>query len=319
MQTHFFDLYRRLIRIRLVEEAIVQEHPLQQMRCPIHLSLGQEAIAAGAVASLKTSDAILSSHRSHAPYIAAGGNLFAMFAELYGKGNDCCNGRGGSMHLVDLKVGFWASIPIIASALPIATGLAFGFKMQKKTHVSMAFFGEGATEAGAFHESLQYAAIKQLPIIYICENNRLVTCSPYSERRPKNFKIHELAKAYGISSYSGDGNDIFNVHKVCSEAVKHARLGKGASFLEFNTYRYKEHCGPNDDHHLPYRSKEELMLWKKRCPIVLAQNELIKLGISTVELEKIYSEEKNTVDTALKQAQEAPFPCSKTASSHIYA
>lgn len=319
METHFFDLYRRLIRIRLVEEVIAQEYPAQQMRCPLHLCLGQEAISAGTVATITTSDAILASHRSHGPYIAAGGDLVALFGELYGKENGCCNGRGGSMHLVDIKAGFWGSIPIVASALPIATGIAFGFKMQKKTCVSMAFFGEGATEAGAFHESLQYAALKQLPVIYVCENNGFVTYSPYEERRSKNFESHELAKAHGVFGYSGDGNDVFSVHKVCSDAVKRARQGKGPSFLEFNTYRWKEHCGPNDDHHLPCRSEEEFISWKKRCPVVLAQKELAKLGVAKDELEKIYDEEKETVEIAVQHAQKAPFPCSKTVSNNVYA
>lgn len=319
MKSKLIHLYRRLIRLRLVEETIAQEYPKQKIRCPMHLCLGQEAISVGAAAALTRQDALFGTHRSHGPYVASGGNLNAMFLELYGKSGGCCNGRGGSMHLMDLNAGFFGAIPIVGSTLPIATGVAFAFQMQNKPLVSMIIFGEGATEEGVFHESIQFAVFKKLPVIFVCENNGFSVNTPLEERRPKNLILHELAKAHGANTYSGDGNDVLSIYHACVEAVERARLGEGPSFLEFDTYRWMEHCGPYDDHHLPCRSQEKFDHWKKRDPVLLAEKTLVEHGISLQELEQIKNEEYENILRALQNAQEAPFPKLETALNGVYA
>lgn len=319
MKSELINLYSKLMRLRLVEETIAHEYPKQEIRCPIHLCLGQEAISVGATAALTAQDALFGTHRSHGPYVASGGDIRAMFAELYGKAGGCCNGRAGSMHLMDLKAGFWGSIPIVGSTLPIATGVAFAFQMQNKPLVSMIIFGEGATEEGVFQESIQFAVLKKLPVIFICENNGFSVNTPLEERRPKDFELDELVKAYGISTYHGDGNDVLSIYNTCRTAVEQARLGAGPSFLEFDTYRWMEHCGPYDDHHLACRSQEEFDIWKQRDPVMIAEKILVEYGISLQELEQIKKEEHANILKALQYAQDTPFPQPATASNGVYA
>ena len=319
MQTKLASLYRKLVRLRLVEEIIAVDYPNQKMRCPMHLCLGQEAISVGAAATLSDVDALFGTHRSHGPYVAAGGDLEVMFLELYGKAGGCCNGRGGSMHLVNKDVGFWGSVPIVGSTLPIATGAAFAFQMQKKDAVSMIIFGEGCTEEGVFHESVQFAVLQKLPIVFVCENNGFSVNTPLEERRPKGFVLHELVKGHGLKTYHGDGNNVLDVYNACFKAVEDARLGLGPSFLEFETYRWMEHCGPHDDHHLFCRSQKDFERWKKRDPLLVAEETLSAQGILLSELEQIKNEENYFVLKAFENAQGAPFPDSETASLNVYA
>ena len=172
------DLYYKMLRIRLVEEKISELYAEQEMRCPVHLSIGQEATAVGICAHLQKEDLVLSAHRAHAHYLAKGGDLKAMISELYGKETGCAMGKGGSMHLIDLNSGFFASVPIVGSTIPIATGVAWAFKMKKRSNITAVFLGDGATEEGVFHESLNFAALKQLPIVFICENNGWAVSTP---------------------------------------------------------------------------------------------------------------------------------------------
>ena len=320
MKIPYEDIFRRLIRIRLVEEAIALEYPQQQMRCPVHLCLGQEAISAGAAAALTKDDALWGTHRSHGPYIGALGDVYAFFAELYGKADGCCAGRGGSMHLIDKKAGFWGAVPIVGSTIPIATGAALAFAMKRIPRVSMIIFGEGATEEGVFHESVQFAVLKKLPIVYVCENNRFAVNTPWEQRRPKGLSLTKLASAHGMKSLADDGNDVFAVYKACAEAVHNARNGEGPAFLEFETYRWVEHCGPYDDHHLPCRSAPDFAAWKERCPVHLAEQYLIQQQAMSPEvLTQIRCEESERIQTALSAAQKADLPAPQCANSLVYA
>lgn len=318
--TPYIELYQRLYLTRVVEETIARVYAEQQIRCPMHLCIGQEAISAGACGAVEKNDAIFATHRSHGPYIAGGGDLRKLFAELYGKKTGCCAGRGGSMHLTDLNAGYWAAVPIVGSTIPIATGVALAFQMQKKRNVSIVFLGEGATEEGVFHESIQYAALKKLPIIYVCENNGFSVCTPLSERRAPNLKIYELAKAHGLPAKQNDGNNAIAVYHDVKEAVEYARSGGGATFLEFATYRWLEHCGHLDDHHLPCRSPEEFTKWKKRCPVAYMQNFLLdNHHINQAELSRIEKESNDEVNAALIQAQTDDFPEIALAPQKVYA
>ena len=246
-----------MLYIRLVEEEIARIYPEQEMRCPVHLSIGQEAIAVGICENLSQDDFIMSNHRSHAHYLAKGGNLSKMLAEIYGKQTGCCNGKSGSMHLIDLSQGFLGAVPIVGSCLPIATGVAFGTKIKKMDNITTVFFGDGAVEEGVFHESLNFASLKQLPIVFICENNFFSVYSPLSVRQPSNREIYLLAKSHGIESFQGDGNNVLEVYQLMEKAIEIIRKGNGPVFLELKTYRWREHCGPYYDNHLGYRTEEE--------------------------------------------------------------
>jgi len=312
----FFDM----LRIRSVEEAIAGTYPEQEMRCPVHLSIGQEAVAAGVCAALKTEDRIMSTHRAHAHYLAKGGDLKAMLSEIYGRAAGCSSGKGGSMHLVDLKVNMMGSTPIVGSSLPVAVGTAFGARLQGLNHVTAVFFGEGMTEEGVFSESLNFAALKNLPIVFICENNLYSVYSPLSVRQPARRDRVALAKAHGITALSGDGNDVEAVYFLASQAVERARRGKGPSYLEFTTYRWREHCGPNYDNDIGYRSEAEFLRWRKKCPIVRQRNRLLnKKILSGPEISRKMKTINQEIAEAFSFAKASPFPDKKTLLENVYA
>src|SRR5207249_1080843 len=202
------EFYWNMLRIRLVEERIAEMYPQQEMRCPVHLCIGQEAIAVGVCAALDNTDYVTGGHRSHGHYLAKGGDLKAMVAELYGKATGCCEGKGGSMHLVDLPVGFLGAVPIVGSTIPLAVGAAFGAMMRSEKRVAVPFFGEGATEEGVFHESINFAALKKLPVVFVCENNNYSVYSHISVRQPANREVYSVAEGHGVESLQGDGNDV---------------------------------------------------------------------------------------------------------------
>ncbi|HVX64087.1 MAG TPA: thiamine pyrophosphate-dependent dehydrogenase E1 component subunit alpha, partial [Pirellulales bacterium] len=192
-------LYRSMLRIRLIEEGIAAHYAEQQMRCPVHLCIGQEAVAAAVCERLDRADQALSTHRAHGHYLAKGGDLRAMLAEMHGKATGCASGMGGSMHLIDLEAGFLGAAPIVGSTIPIAVGVAFGVSMRRERRVVVAFFGEGATEEGAFHEALDFAALKRLPVLFVCENNLYSVYSPLAVRQSQGRKVHRLAQAHGVA------------------------------------------------------------------------------------------------------------------------
>jgi pyruvate dehydrogenase E1 component alpha subunit len=302
-------LYELMVRVRRVEEKIVELYPEQEMRCPVHLSIGQEAAAAGACAALEPSDHAYSTHRSHGHYLAKGGSIRAMMAELYGKATGCCKGKGGSMHLVDLSVGYMGSTPIVGSSIPIGVGDAFAAVMQGKKRVTMVFFGEGATEEGVFHESVNFAVLKKLPVVFVCENNLYSVYSPMSVRQPDHREVYSVAKGHGIDCHQGNGNDVAAVHEACVRAVRKARDGGGPSFLEFKTYRWREHCGPNFDNDIGYRTVEEYEVWRKRCPVEAFEKRYSAEGVVTAaQMAEIRARIDKEIDEAVKFAKASPFP-----------
>ena len=260
-------LFESMLRIRLVEESIANKYSEQKMRCPTHLSIGQEAIAVGVCANLTSQDQVLSTHRAHAHYLAKGGCLNSMMAEIYGKASGCSKGMGGSMHLIDTSVGFMGSTAIVGNTIPVAVGLALEKKLTRKKSIACVFFGDGATEEGAFYESVNFAIIHSLPILFICENNLYSVYSGLEVRQPVDRKIYKMVRAMGISAQHGNGNDVEEV----SRKVKHAKTmilkSGGPQFLEFDTYRWREHCGPNFDNNIGYREESEFLKWKKKDPL----------------------------------------------------
>lgn len=313
-------LYRQMLRIRKVEETIAELYPEQEMRCPVHLCIGQEAVPVGICANLLPTDYIFSAHRSHGHYLAKGGNLDSMIAELYGKKTGCSGGNGGSMHLVDIEAGFLGSTPIVGSTIPIAVGVAFASVSREEKCVVVVFFGEAAIEEGVFHESVNFAALKKLPVLFVCENNLYSVYSSLSVRQPKGREVYTLAEGHGIISYQGDGNDIFEVFNLAQEAITKIRMGEGPMFLELKTYRWREHCGPNFDNHLGYRTEQEFEEWKKQCPLKRFREHLLdKKLMRDADFDQIDSEIGAEIKRAIQFAKESPFPEEHLLLKHVYA
>ena len=312
-------LYYKILRIRMVEERIAELYPEQEMRCPVHLSIGQEAIPVGVCAHLKKTDIVFSAHRAHAHYLAKGGDLKAMIAELYGKETGCAMGKGGSMHLVDLKAGFFAAVPIVGSTIPIATGVAWGFKMKKANNITVVFLGDGATEEGVFFESMDFASLKSLPILFVCENNFYSVYSNLQVRQAQNRDICKLSESHGIKSYKGNGNDVKNVYNLAEKAINYINNNKSPAFLEFETFRWLEHCGPNWDDELNYREDGELLKWMEACPLKSFENEILKLGIMQKDdISKLKNKISKEINNAFDYANESPFPKIDILNQHIY-
>ena len=309
-----------MLRIRLVEEKIVELYPKQEMRCPVHLSIGQEAAAVGACAALGPRDYALSAHRSHAHYLAKGGDLKAMMAEIYGKATGCCRGRGGSMHLIDGESGFVGATPIVGATIPIAVGTAFASMLRGEPRVSVAFLGDAAVETGAFHESASFAALKKLPVVFLCENNLFSVYSPLSVRQPAGREIFEMARGQGMASVQGDGNDVEEVLRLSAEAARRARAGEGPSFIELKTYRWREHCGPDYDNHLGYRDEADAESWKKRCPLDVLKGRMLREGLAKdADFERLRVRISSEIEEAVRFALESPFPAPDELMDHIYA
>jgi pyruvate dehydrogenase E1 component alpha subunit len=313
-------LYRSMLRIRLVEEQIAEAYGQQEMRCPVHLSIGQEACAVGVAAASRKNDVFMSGHRCHAHYLAKGGDLRAMVAELYGKESGCTSGRGGSMHLVDMSCGFFGAAPIVGSTIPVAVGTAFSAMLRGLDRVSVVFFGEGATETGSFHESLMFAALHRLPVLFVCENNLYSVYSPMSVRQPAGRDLCANARALGVESRSGDGNDVEQVHAIAQNAIASIRSGAGPAFLEFSTYRWREHCGPNYDNDIGYRTTKEFEIWRDRCPLAIAERRLSERGADTAALRARHEMDiRREVAAAFEFAKAAAFPPRHAAFERVYA
>jgi len=310
--------YYDMLRIRLVEQKIAEVYSEQEMRCPVHLSVGQEAPAVGVCNALSNSDFALSTHRSHAHFLAKGGNLKAMLSELYGKETGCCGGKGGSMHLNEPAIGFYA-VPIVGSTIPIGVGIGLGFKMQHKSQVSVAFFGDAATEEGVFSESLNYAALGKLPVLFVCENNLYSVYSPISVRQPPERDLTKIAGSYGIEAYRCDGNDVVSIYNAALNAIDKARNGDGPTLLELTTYRLLEHCGPNNDNHLGYRSEEEYDYWKSNDPLKKLGEKLNRGKKSNKEIQDMTDTINSEIDEAFAYAKSASYPEAAALYTHIYA
>ena len=314
------ELLRRIKRIRHVEEEIARRYPEGKMRCPTHLSVGQEGVAAAVGFALSKDDLAVSGHRAHAHYLGKGGNLNAMLAEIYGKATGCCGGKGGSMHLVDESVGFMGSTAIVAGTVPVGVGLAYGMKLKKTQQVSCVFHGDAVVEAGVFFESVNFAVLKNLPVLFVCENNLYSVYSPLSVRQPPGRSITKMVSGLGIESHSGDGNDAGSVYQMTSDAIGRIRSGQGPQFLEFSTYRWREHCGPFYDNDIGYRTEEEFNEWKTKDPLFRLQSKLEGNGtLSSSAADQIDKEIHREVETAFQFAEDSEFPKANEAYTDLYA
>lgn len=314
----YLSLFRLMLKIRMVEEKIVELYPEQEMRCPTHLYIGQEAVSSGVCQNLRDKDYVFSSYRSHGAYIAKGGSVKKLFAELYGKKTGCSKGKGGSMHVVSKETNFMGTSAMVGGVIPIAAGTAFASLMKKEKKVSVVFFGDGACEEGVFHETLNFAALKKLPIVFVCENNFYATHSHQLIRQAVD-NIYKRSRIYNIPGIRIDGNNILEVFKVSKTAIENARNGKGSTLIECRTYRWLEHVGPYSDYDLGYRTKGELRKWMDRCPIKNFENALIKKKIiKTHEIDRIKTGFQKEIEKAVIFAKNSPYPEDKEAYSDVY-
>lgn len=313
------ELFRQMLRIRRIEEEVARRYADQNMRCPVHLSVGQEAAAVGACSVLRASDPIVSTHRCHGHYLAKGGDLDAMIAELHGKLTGCCSGRGGSMHLFDTAAGVLASVPIVGGNVPLAVGAALASQQRGLPDVAVAFFGDGAFEEGIVHESANFAGCHRLPVVFFLENNRYSVYTPIEQRQPAR-SLLAFADTHGLAARSVDGNDVLEVREAMMHAVARARRGDGPSLIVAETYRFLEHCGPADDDGLGYRPVGELAAWKNRCPIAAFETTLRAAGELDEDMVAGFEHEiAIEVGAAFDAALAAPSPAANTATELVYA
>jgi pyruvate dehydrogenase E1 component alpha subunit len=299
------QLYRTMLLIRLTEERIGTLVEAKEIRTPCHLCIGQEAIPAGVCAALDREDSVWGGHRSHGHYLAKGGDLKALLAEVLGKATGCSKGRGGSMHLIDTAAGVMGTVPLVGATIPIAVGAAFAYKLRGDGRVAVAFFGDGATEEGHFHESLNLASLYRLPVLFVCENNFYSTHMPLTERRP-NDNIVQSADLHGMPGVRLDGNDVTAVYEAARDAVNRARNGEGPALLECRTYRWRGHVGPAWDLDVGERRRRELDEWLPRDPILGLRSRLS--GDSLYSLDRMEQEIRADIDAAVAFARESPAP-----------
>lgn len=278
------------LRIRKIEERIASEYPKGKFRCPTHLSIGQELNASMVCAFLGNEDLAISTHRSHAHYLAKGGDLRSFIAELFGLPSGCSKGYGGSMHLQDVSRGFMGSIAIVGSSIPIGVGLGIGLRMKKPETISVVFLGEAATEQGVFLESLNIAALWNSPTVFVCEDNLYSVYTPPKSRVTELRSLQSLVESQGVKYYECTRSDFDQNFLTIEGAIKETRMSMKPSFILIPSYRFLEHCGPNDDSGLGYRTKEEVEYFRsidllEATSSKLISNETLVKFLASCELE----------------------------------
>jgi pyruvate dehydrogenase E1 component alpha subunit len=314
----FLDMYRMLAKIRGVQLRIEELYHLDEMKTPVHLCLGQEAVSVGVCANLKKEDFLFSNHRGHGHYLAKGGNLNFMIAELYCKETGCSKGRGGSMHLIDTSVGLMGSSSIVSGGIPLAVGAALTAFLKRENRISVVFFGDGASEEGVLYESMNFAALKKLPVVFVCENNFYSVCSHISAREPDS-KIYMRPKAFNIPSKIVNGMDVLEVYLKAKEAINYTRSGKGPFFIEVKTYRWRGHAGQGDELKSKYRKMDEWRRWIKLDPISKYENRLLKSNILSEKLKQnINKQIEHDIDKAFEFGQKSPLPKKRDIMNYLY-
>ena len=315
------SLYKTMLKIRICEESLVEPILEGEIKTPCHLYTGEEAIATGVCAALEENDYVFGNHRSHGHYIAKGGDVKKLIAEIYCKETGCSKGRGGSMHVIAPEVGFLGAAPIVAGTISLAVGAALASKIRGESRVTVSFFGDGAAGEGVLYESLNFAALKKLPIIFACENNFYSTHMPLKECRSKD-NIYESGIPFGVPGYRVDGNNVLEVYEVTKKAVERCRKGEGPVLIEFVTYRLRGHVGPDDNIqglHTDIRPKEEVESWRRKDPVKNFENFLLQNGIlSQDEIGQIKSTIEEEIKEAHIYARKSPYPDEKELDKYVF-
>ena len=302
------DIYNFMLRLRRLQEEIYKEyHPADEMRCPVHFCIGQEAIPAALSALIKKNDFLFGPHRSHGYYFAKGGSMKALLAELYGRKTGANGGKAGSQDISSPHLNFHSGA-IISGTIGIAVGAALGIKFKSNDIISVVGFGDAATEQGIFYEAISYASMYKLPVIFICENNNYSTYSPQSKRQPFD-NVHERVPSFGVKSCAMFGNDVISVYSALANAMNYVRTGNGPYYIEAYTYRWKGHVGPEDDDYIGYRPQSEIDFWKNNCPISLLEEQMISNSLLTSSLkEEFIGKIDKEIAKAFNYAKTSPFP-----------
>jgi len=309
MEHELIKLYKSMLRIRMVEAAIADNYnnKVREMRTPIHLYDGQEAVAVGVCSALSGQDVVFSNHRCHGHYLAKGGSLKRLIAELHNKKTGCCKGRGGSMHLMDQEHGVALTSAIVAGNVSIAVGYALAERIKGTHCVTVVFFGDGASEEGSVYESICFASLKKLPVIFVCENNLYAIATPMSCREPNNDISSKFSTLLSVQKI--DGNDVITVQKAAGRAVNAAREGGGPSLLECMTYRLRDHHNIGNGVDGRFRTEEEVRNWQKKCPIERVKKDLLSEGIlSSDQLREIELELNQEIEEAFDYARNSACP-----------
>ena len=309
-------MYEKMLTIRRFEERAIKEFHDGTLIGYIHSYIGQEAIAVGVCANLRTDDRIVSNHRGHGHCIAKGADIRRMMAEIFGRKTGYCKGKGGSMHIADFDIGMLGANGIVGAGLPIATGSALAAQLEGGERISVVFFGDGAVGEGEFHESLNLASIWKLPIVFVCENNEygVNTATSYSMAAEH---VADRAVAYSMPGMVADGNNVFTVYETAEKAVSRARQGKGPSLIEFKTYRWRNHF--EGDMIPDLRPREKLEEWKKKCPVAFMERRLIEMGIlDNGQLEIMNAKVMSRVQEAVEFAMESPLPDPEDALADVF-
>jgi len=315
-QKEFVSLLRNMYLIRAFEEKVSALYAAREIVGLLHLGIGQEAVAVGTCAQLRQDDYVFGSHRSHGHAIAKGADINRLMAEIAGRATGYCAGKGGSMHIVAMDAGFVTATGVVGGTIPLALGAAFAAKERSKGQVAVVFFGDGAGQAGAFHESLNIASLWRLPVIFVCENNGYAEFTPLSAHTRVE-RLAEHAKTYGIPSRTVDGNDLLAVHDAIGKALKQARAGKGPTFVECLTHRLRGHYEGDP---AKYRELSELAEWKKKDPVARFTHELKRRKkISDKEIEAIEAEARDRIQKAGEFALSSPWPAPEEVDSQVTA
>ncbi len=306
-------LYRALRLIRRSEEEIARIYPSDKIKSPVHLSIGQEAVSVGVCDALRPDDFVSPTYRCHAAYLAKGGDLKAMFAELYGKATGCAHGRGGSMHMIGLDHNILGASAVVGTTIPVALGYALALKREGKGRVVVVFLGDGATEEGVFYESLNFAALHRLPALFVCENNSYAIHAPL-EKRWATRRLCERVATFGIPAHQIAQSDVLEIRARAAECLAAIRTGAGPAFLECLTYRWREHVGPGEDYDCGYRNRDELRPWQEKDAVAAAG-----AWLDPAERARIDADIEGAIAAAIEAAEQAEWPNPQELYNHVYA
>ena len=306
-------VYRSLRRIRRVEEEVARIYPSDKIKSPVHLSIGQEAVSVGICDVLQADDVVAPTYRGHAAFLAKGGSVRGLMAELYGKADGVAGGKGGSMHLIDMEHNVLGASAVVGTTIPLAVGYALAAKRTRSRRVVVAFFGDGATEEGVFPESLNFASLHKLPVLFVCENNFYAIHTPVT-RRWATQRLCERVETYGIPAHAVDGADVLALRALTSELVSRIRDGAGPAFIECRTYRWREHVGPNEDFDAGYRGRADLTPW-------LENDQVPKIGdlLAPDRRAAIDQEIEQEIADAVSFAEASPFPKPEALYTNVFA